>query len=142
MNSKTEIFTTVSNNWCQSVTRYSYCVRARCCQKNCAPSKWGVLYYLIYTTDIRVNLRIQWRLIFANVIRCSRLQLWVGYFIYFKFTYVFFNSVEEINRLRNEINRLLRRFGILELRNRVPQNDVTFRVTNSKIFIEIPLSSY
>ena len=23
-------------------------------------------------------------LIFANVVRCSRLQIWVGYFIYFK----------------------------------------------------------
>ena len=38
------------------------------------------------------------------------------------------------------------RFGILELRNRVTnrvtQNDVTLRVTNSKLFIEILLSSY
>ena len=30
----------------------------------------------------------------------------------------------------------------IELRNRVTQNDVTLRVTNSKIFIEILLSSY
>ena len=30
----------------------------------------------------------------------------------------------------------------IELRNRVTQNDVTFGVTNSKIFIEILLSSY
>ena len=30
----------------------------------------------------------------------------------------------------------------IELRNRVTQNDVTLRVTNLKIFIEIPLSSY
>ena len=30
-----------------------------------------------------------WQLfIFTNVIRCSRLPLWVGYFIYFKFTSV------------------------------------------------------
>ena len=35
-------------------------------------------------------LRIQWRFIFSNVIRCYRLRLWVGYFIYFKFTHVFF----------------------------------------------------
>ena len=34
------------------------------------------------------------------------------------------------------------RFRILELRNRVLQNDVTLRVTNSKMFIEIILSSY
>ena len=34
------------------------------------------------------------------------------------------------------------RFGILELRNRVMQNDVTLRVTNSKTFTEILLSSY
>ena len=30
----------------------------------------------------------------------------------------------------------------IELRNRVTQNDVTLRVTNSEIFIEILLSSY
>ena len=30
----------------------------------------------------------------------------------------------------------------IELRNRVTQNDVTLQVTNSKDFIEIPLSSY
>ena len=34
------------------------------------------------------------------------------------------------------------RFVILELRNRVTQNDATLRVTNSEIFIEILLSSY
>ena len=34
------------------------------------------------------------------------------------------------------------RFGILELRNWVTQNDVTLRVTNSKVFTEILLSSY
>ena len=36
------------------------------------------------------NLRIQWKLIFAMVILCSRLQLWAGYFICSKFTPVFF----------------------------------------------------
>ena len=36
----------------------------------------------------------------------------------------------------------LKRFGTLELRNRVTQNDVTLRETNSKIFGEILLSSY
>ena len=52
--------------------------------------------------------------IFGNVIRCSTLWLWVGYFIYYKFTPVFFNgcwmlfnSIKEINRLRKEINRSL-----------------------------------
>ena len=34
-------------------------------------------------------LRIQWKLIFPIVIRCSRLRHWIGYFIYFKFTSVF-----------------------------------------------------
>ena len=31
---------------------------------------------------------------------------------------------------------------MLELQNRVTQNDVTFRVTNPKIYIEILLLSY
>ena len=34
------------------------------------------------------------------------------------------------------------RFRILELQNRVMQNDVTLRVINSKLLIEIVLSSY
>ena len=33
-------------------------------------------------------IRMQWRLISTNVIRCFRPQLWVGYFIHFKFTRV------------------------------------------------------
>ena len=37
-----------------------------------------------------LNLRIHWKLIFGNVIRCSALWFWVGYFICFKFTPVFF----------------------------------------------------
>ena len=32
---------------------------------------------------------------------------------------------------------LFQEFGILELRNRVTQNDATLRVTNSKTFIDI-----
>ena len=57
-------------------------------------------------------LRIQWRLIFAIVILCSRLRLWVNYFIYFKFTFVFFqwmffSSINEIYRLRKKIPYLL-----------------------------------
>ena len=35
-----------------------------------------------------IDLRIQKRLIFANVMCCSRLQLSGGYFIYFKVTFV------------------------------------------------------
>ena len=34
------------------------------------------------------TLRIKWMDIFANVIHCSRLRLWVGYFIYFKLTHL------------------------------------------------------
>ena len=37
---------------------------------------------------------------------------------------------------------LIKRFGTLELQNRVTQNGITLRVTNSKMFIEIFLSSY
>ena len=54
---------------------------------------------------------------------------------------------QEIPYVKNNINLLKTiwinsRFGILELHNRVTQNDVTLRVTNSKTFIEILLSSY
>ena len=36
----------------------------------------------------------------------------------------------------------LNRFGILELQNRVTQNEVTLRFINSKTFTEILFSSY
>ena len=42
--------------------------------------------------NVKSDLRIHWGLIFTNDIRCSRLQRWVGYFIYFKFTCVYFNG--------------------------------------------------
>ena len=48
---------------------------------------------------------------------------------------------EDISDDGNDKTSSNSRFGILELRNRVTQNDVTLRVTNSKIFMEI-LSSY
>ena len=56
-------------------------------------------------------LRIQWRFIFAIVIRCYTPLLWVVYFIYFEFipvffSWMFFNSVNEINGLKKEIYRL------------------------------------
>ena len=62
-------------------------------------------------------LRIQWRLTFANVIRCSRRSLWVGYFIYFKFTpvffeWMFFNSVQEINELGKEMSNICLKVSI------------------------------
>ena len=52
-------------------------------------------------------LRIHLRIIFTNVIRCSGLRLWVGYFIYFKFTRVsstvnqqlIYSSIKETNKL-------------------------------------------
>ena len=57
-------------------------------------------------------LRMQWRLIFADVISSSRLWLWVGSLICFKFTSVFFlfdvfygcffSSTKGINRLISE----------------------------------------
>ena len=55
-------------------------------------------------------LKIQWSLIFANVLCCSRPRIWVGF--YFKFTpaffqWMFFPSVKQIGGLRKEINRLL-----------------------------------
>ena len=40
--------------------------------------------------QVNLVLRIKWRLIFTIVVRCSRLQLSEGYFIYFEFTPVFF----------------------------------------------------
>ena len=40
-------------------------------------------------TRLHISLRIQWRLIFAIVIRCFRLQNCVGYFTYFKITRAF-----------------------------------------------------
>ena len=67
----------------------------------------------------RVSLKIQWRLIFAIVIGCYRLQLRVSYFSYFKIAQCVlikeinrllsnaFNSIKEINRLRKEVNKLL-----------------------------------
>ena len=60
-----------------------------------------------------MSLRIHWRLVFDKVTRYSTLRLWVGCFIYFKFTPVFFkwifngcssSSIKEINRLLAEIN--------------------------------------
>ena len=51
----------------------------RICQKQAKPIE-----------GFHIELMIQWRLIFADVIHCSRLRLWVGYFIYFEFTPVFF----------------------------------------------------
>ena len=36
-----------------------------------------------------VQWRIHWRLIFGSAEHCSRLRLWIVYFIYFKFTPVF-----------------------------------------------------
>ena len=45
--------------------------------------------------------------VFANFISCSRLKLWVGYFMYFKvapviFYLMFLSSVKGINRLINK----------------------------------------
>ena len=40
------------------------------------------------------------------------------------------------------INSHLMRFGILKLKNRVTQNDVTLQVINSKFFTGILFSSY
>ena len=48
-------------------------------------------------------------IVLEPVLPCYRLGPKAGYFIYFKITPVFFNSVNEINRLRKEINMLLRK---------------------------------
>ena len=53
-------------------------------------SKSFVTKTLRKTIMRRSALTIQWGLIFANVIRCCGRILWVGYFIYFKFTPEFF----------------------------------------------------
>ena len=60
------------------------------------------------------HLRINWRLILGNVVRCSALGIRLGYFIHMccfngcsLIQSKFFNSsIKEINRLRKEINRL------------------------------------
>ena len=56
-------------------------------------------------------LRMQWKPIFGNVICCSALRLWVGYFMYFELITMFFSmdvfkgcSLIELNKW---INRLL-----------------------------------
>ena len=86
-------------------------------------SDTAVLHLLRVKIVLRLSyaweLRIQWRLIFASVIRWSRVRLWVVYFIYFKFTpvffyWMFFNSIKEINRLRKERNKLLSK-GMLNI---------------------------
>ena len=53
----------------------------------------------------KLKLWIHWRMILGNIIRCSTLQIWVGYLIYFKLTpaaffqWMSFISVKEINSL-------------------------------------------
>ena len=47
-------------------------------------TSWKILKYLDAT------LRIQWKLVFANLIWSYKLRLWKGYFIYFKFRSAFF----------------------------------------------------
>ena len=68
-------------------------------------SAFCILYILLYHKEF--YLKIQQRLILTNLMRCSRLLLSVGYFIYFKFTrgssifiyrYIF-SSIKEINWL-------------------------------------------
>ena len=61
------------------------------------------LFELLCICRFQTVIRIKWRLIFANVVRCFRLWLWVDYFICFKFTFVFFywmfvSSIQGINR--------------------------------------------
>ena len=51
-------------------------------------------------------------LLMIIVSRCSTLRPWVGYFIFYKLTSVFFqwtllSSIKEVNRLLKETNRLL-----------------------------------
>ena len=56
---------------------------------------------------IQMLLRIHQKLTFGNLIRCSSLRLWVGYFIYFKFTSFLvdtFSSIKETNKLSKEID--------------------------------------
>ena len=57
----------------------------------CCKFFWGGGYCCKWFLDFLFSLRIQWKLDFANVIHCSRVRLWVGYFIYLKFKLVFFH---------------------------------------------------
>ena len=45
------------------------------------------------------------------------------------------------NALNNDLAKIIMRFGVPELQNRVTQNDVTLRVTSLKLFTEILCSS-
>ena len=58
-----------------------------------------------------------------------------------------YNLEEEKEVLFNDLNKVTECFSEflgyeIELRNRVTQNNLTFRVTNSKFFVEILFSSY
>ena len=50
---------------------------------------YEISLWRIHTMSLE-SLRMQWRLIFAIIIGCYKLRLWVGYFIYSEFTHVFF----------------------------------------------------
>ena len=54
---------------------------------------WIFIFQRRFSDNINIDffnfLKIQWRLIFAFAISCSRLRPWVSYFMYFKLTYVF-----------------------------------------------------
>ena len=99
----------ISPQWFQSI----------CCNKNSLLFQLAAMniYQKQSLRDVPWNqLRVTMKAFFAIFIRCSRLRLWVDYFICFKFTpvlfngcfpWILFNSIKEKNRLRKEINRLI-----------------------------------
>ena len=82
---------TACNKWLKEAPQIQ---RKKQKQKNCPRNltKKVTKNYTERTCNIQymTMLKIHWRLIFAIVIHGSRLRLWVGYFIYFRFTPVLF----------------------------------------------------
>ena len=80
-------------------------------------------------------LRIQWRLIFANFIRCSRLRLWVGYFMYFKLTPMFLKVTSAKKRYFLKMCHLRHRLRIFLIRKKII---VRFQDIQVFVFLTIP----
>ena len=58
-------------------------------KKNCLAQKSFIVSWTtekLVTNNMNTFLKIKKKLILAKVVRCPRLGLWVGYFIYFELT--------------------------------------------------------
>ena len=84
-------------------------------------------------------------LIFTNFFKCTYVIL-IDYFLFIAgrlFKYLFLRILIIWKHFCELLSIIfVMNFAKIQLRNRVMQNDVTLRVSNSKIFTEILLSSY